>query len=105
MEENHRDICDLDTYIKKADDVDRALYRVRQLQKATSNETQGQNYRIGDDIPSVKTDLSRHKSWCLANKACFNCHSKEHILQNCPRLKDSKRKGNSNRRRKEDLEN
>lgn len=105
MEENHGDIRDPDTYINKADNVDRALYRVRQLQKATSNETQGQNYGIGNDIPSVKTDPSGHKSWCLANKACFNCHSKEHISRNCPRSKDSKRKGNSNGRRKEDSEN
>jgi hypothetical protein len=82
MEENHRDIHDLNTYIKKADNVNQALYRVQQLQKATSNKTQGQNYGIGSDILSVKTDLKGHKRWCIANKACFKCNSKEHISWN-----------------------
>lgn len=101
MEENHGDIRDLDTYIKKADDVDRALTRVQQLLKGTSNETQGQSYGINSNIPSAKTDPKGHKKWCLANKACFKCHSKEHISRNCPRAKE----GSSNGKRKEDSEN
>jgi hypothetical protein len=105
MEENHGDIRDLDSYINKADDVNRALYRVKQLQKSNSNESQGQNYGIGSDIPSAKTDPSGHKKWCLTNKACFNCHSKEHFSRNCPRAKDSGRKGGSNGRKREDSEN
>ena len=105
MEENHGDIRDLDTYIKKADDVDRALYRVRRLQKAASNETQGQNYGMGGDMPSAKIDPKRHKRWCIANKACFRCSSKEHISRNCTRTKDLGQKGNSNGKQSRDSEN
>ena len=105
MEENHGDIRDLDTYIKKADDVDRALYRVRQLQKSASNGTQGQNYSIESDIPSIKTDPKGHKAWCLANKACFKCHSKDHISRNCTRTKVSGKKNVANGKRNEDSEN
>jgi hypothetical protein len=105
MEENHGHIRDLDTYIKKADDVNQALYRVRQLQKSTLNETQGQNYGMGSDILSAKTDPKGHKRWCIENKACFKCNSKEHISRNCPRTKDLGQKGNLNGKQSRDLEN
>jgi uncharacterized coiled-coil protein SlyX len=105
MEENHGHIRDLDTYIKKADDVDRALYRVRQLQKSASNETQGQNYGMGSEIPNAKADPKGHKRWCIENKACFKCNSKEHISRDCLRTKDSGRKGNSKGKQSRDSEN
>ncbi|OAF58305.1 hypothetical protein VC83_06611 [Pseudogymnoascus destructans] len=92
MEENHGDIRDLDSYINKADDVDRALFRVKQLQKS-SNESQGQNYGMGSNMPSAKNDPAGFKTWCRENKACFNCSNKEHISRNCTRTKDSGRKG------------
>lgn len=101
MEENYGDIRSLDDYIKKADDIDRANTRVQQLLKGPSNETEGQSYSIQSDIPSATKDPKGHKKWCIANKACFTCHSKEHISRNCPR----KKKSHSNGRRKEDSEN
>ncbi|OBT60100.1 hypothetical protein VE03_10910 [Pseudogymnoascus sp. 23342-1-I1] len=53
MEENHGDI-------NKANDVDRALVRVKQLQKS-SNETQGQNYGMGSNMPSAQNDPAGFK--------------------------------------------
>ncbi|KFY70635.1 hypothetical protein V498_10290, partial [Pseudogymnoascus sp. VKM F-4517 (FW-2822)] len=90
MEENHGDIRDLDSYINKADDVDRALFRVKQLQKS-SNESTGQSYGMGSNMPSAKNDPEGFKTWCRENKACFKCGNKEHISRNCTRTKGKKR--------------
>lgn len=98
MEENHGDIQDLDSYINKADDVDRAITRVKQLQKgSTPNESTGQNYGIGSNMPSAKNDPEGFKTWCRENKACFKCGNKEHISRNCTRTKGKKRGSNGNR--------
>ncbi|OBT60017.1 hypothetical protein VE03_10324, partial [Pseudogymnoascus sp. 23342-1-I1] len=42
------------------------------LQKS-SNETQGQNYGMGSNMPSAQNDPAGFKKWCQENKACFNC--------------------------------
>jgi len=74
MEENHNDITDLRAYINKADDIDRALYRVKQLQKSrtfandknqakrpSSKRTKGQSYGLGGSVPNKKEDSNGYQ--------------------------------------------
>jgi len=103
MEENHGDIKTLQAYINKADDIDRSLFRVKQLKKSltsldrTTNEKslakkpKGQNYGMSSPIPNPKTDPDGHRQWCIINKRCFTCSSKEHVASACPLRKPDKK--------------
>ena len=93
MDEFYGDIKSLDEYIRKADDIDRTLYKIKQSErKKESNEKssgnspeQGRSYAMNSAVPSPKRDPDGHKTWCKDNKACFTCGSKKHYAKECPK--------------------
>jgi hypothetical protein len=55
------------------------------------------NY-VASSIPNKKKDPKLFKTWCLANRACFTCGSKDHRSSSCPKTsqlpKEASRSGN-----------
>ena len=85
MDKHYAQITDLQEYVEKADNYDRALCRERLLRQKDKNKTP-----YTGTIHSVKersndrTKLPyKSKQWCRANGACFNCKKVGHRVQEC----------------------
>jgi hypothetical protein len=63
MDEFHSEIKDLDTYINKADDIDRIAQRLKNSKRKEKEPTKekGRSYALNSRIPSKKTDPDGYK--------------------------------------------